>query len=43
MLTPSPDRGGSLPTRAELDAFRANLRRFIEREVMPFERRVDER
>lgn len=40
MLTPAPDRGASLPTRAELDAFRASLRRFIEREVMPFERRT---
>jgi acyl-CoA dehydrogenase len=39
MLTPSPDRGGSLPTRAELDAFRTSLRRFIEREIVPFERR----
>ena len=40
MLTPSRDQGSSLPTRAELDAFRASLRRFIEREVMPFERRT---
>jgi acyl-CoA dehydrogenase len=40
MLTPSPSRDKALPTRAELDEFRANLRRFIEREIMPFERRV---
>lgn len=40
MLMPSADRGVSLPTRAELNEFRANLRRFIEREVMPFERRT---
>ena len=39
MLTPSASREVSQPTRAELDAFRASLRRFIEREVMPFERR----
>jgi acyl-CoA dehydrogenase len=39
MLTPQTKGGGSLPTRAELDEFRANLRRFIEREIMPFERR----
>jgi acyl-CoA dehydrogenase len=40
MLTPSPSRDKALPTRAELDEFRAGLRRFIEREIMPFERRV---
>jgi acyl-CoA dehydrogenase len=40
MLTPQARSSVSLPTRAELDEFRANLRRFIEREVMPFERRV---
>jgi acyl-CoA dehydrogenase len=40
MLTPTPSRDKALPTRAELDAFRAGLRRFIEREIMPFERRV---
>jgi len=39
MLAAPPDRGGTLPTRAELDEFRSGLRRFIEREVMPFERR----
>jgi acyl-CoA dehydrogenase len=40
MLTPSPSRDKALPTRAELDEFRAGLRRFVEREIMPFERRV---
>jgi acyl-CoA dehydrogenase len=40
MLTPSRDKSALLPTSAELDEFRANLRRFIEREIMPFERRT---
>lgn len=40
MLTPQAKSRVPLPTRAELDEFRANLRRFIEREIMPFERRL---
>jgi acyl-CoA dehydrogenase len=39
MLRPA-DRSTSLPSAAELDEFRGNLRRFIEREIMPFERRA---
>jgi acyl-CoA dehydrogenase len=39
MLT-SAGRSTALPSAAELDEFRGNLRRFIEREVMPFERRA---
>lgn len=40
MLTPSRQRSAPLPTDAELDEFRSNLRRFIEREIVPFERRA---
>jgi acyl-CoA dehydrogenase len=40
MLTPRDSRSVALPTQAELDEFRSNLRRFIEREIMPFERAV---
>jgi acyl-CoA dehydrogenase len=33
------DPGASLPSASELDEFRRSLRRFIDRELMPFERR----
>jgi acyl-CoA dehydrogenase len=39
MLTTANERRTQLPTDAELDEFRSNLRRFIEREIVPFERR----
>ncbi|MGD9922133.1 MAG: acyl-CoA dehydrogenase family protein [Pseudorhodoplanes sp.] len=40
MLTPAEGHRAELPTEAELEAFRNNLRRFIEREILPFERRT---
>ncbi len=40
MLNARDSRSAALPTQAELDEFRTNLRRFIEREIVPFERAV---
>jgi acyl-CoA dehydrogenase len=40
MMTPSSQHDAAPVSAAELEEFRRSLRRFVERELMPFERRV---
>ena len=40
MVTPASQRGAAPMSVAELEEVRRSLRRFVERELMPFERRA---